>query len=101
MTDGEYLDLLDPALDALADMERQIDVCCAAMRRRGYGNSGLTVNPQLTNGASVTRSNPKSGQVSGIGTPLAPASNRFATARRLLADVCNGLQRNATQRNAL
>jgi hypothetical protein len=34
MTDGEYLDLLDSALDALADMERQIDVCCAAMRRR-------------------------------------------------------------------
>jgi hypothetical protein len=34
MSDREYLDLLDYALDVLEEFETQVDVCSEALRRR-------------------------------------------------------------------
>jgi hypothetical protein len=34
MSDREYLDLLDYALDVLEEFETQVDACCHGLRRR-------------------------------------------------------------------
>jgi hypothetical protein len=52
MTDAEYSALLDYALGELGGLERQIDKCCAAMRKRAK-NASVTRSERLRN-VSVT-----------------------------------------------
>lgn len=87
----------DTSANLFERLANHADISTVTVKER-FGNASVTVNSQLNSSAGVTGSSPKSGHLSGIGTSNSTESGTVPNLGSFaLADVCNGLQRNATR----